>query len=163
MKLYYNKLYYNKLYYNKLYYMSLFSKKYITLLFVLLCILLLVIIFKWIHFFIKNDFISECFTNNDNNFIRGANESGKLTMGLTPQYSSLTSGYGTDATTITKDVYSKPATPNFGVNTWITKFNEYQGLFDQRYKPYNVRYMPNYKSKFTLTGEFMEDGPFPSN
>lgn len=95
--------------------------------------------------------------------IPGNNDAGKLTVGVTPRYSPLTSGYGTRETIITSNMFSKPSTPNFGVNTWMASFNEDQALFDKRYKPTNQKYMPDYPKRYSLTGEFIEDGPFASN
>jgi hypothetical protein len=95
--------------------------------------------------------------------VPGDNDAGKLTMGTTPQYSSLTSGYGTQELEITSNMYSKPAQPNFGVDTWSDEFNEDKKLFDQRYKPPQLQYMPDYPKRYSLTGEFIEDGPYASN
>ena len=96
-------------------------------------------------------------------FVPGDNDAGKLTIGATPQYSSLTSGYGTQELEITSNMYSKPAMANFGVDTWSQEFNEDKKLFDQRYKPSGLQYMPNYPKRYSLTGEFIEDGPYASN
>jgi len=98
-----------------------------------------------------------------NSLIAGDNDAGKLTWGVTPNYSPLTSGYGTQETAITTNMYSKPDMANFGVNTWITEFNVEQQLFNQRYKPSNLQYMPEYQNRYSLTGEFIDDGPYPSN
>jgi hypothetical protein len=95
--------------------------------------------------------------------VSGDNDAGKLTVGATPQYSSLTSGYGTQELEITSNMYSKPAMANFGVDTWSDEFNEDKKLFDQRYKPPQLQYMPEYPKRYTLTGEFIEDGPYASN
>lgn len=95
--------------------------------------------------------------------VPGNNDAGKLTWGVTPQYSPLTSGYGTFETIVTDDMYGKPNQANFGVNTWRTSFNEGEKLFDARYKPSGLKYMPNYPGTYSLTGEFMTDGPYPSN
>ena len=46
---------------------------------------------------------------------------------------------------------------------WSQEFNEDQKLFDQRYKPSGLQYMPDYPKRYSLTGEFIEDGPFASN
>jgi len=64
---------------------------------------------------------------------------------------------------ITANMFSKPAMPNFGVNTWMGGFNEDQALFDKRYKPPAVQFMPDYPERYSLTGEFIENGPFASN
>jgi hypothetical protein len=95
--------------------------------------------------------------------VPGNDEAGKLTVGVTPRYSPLTSGYGTRERVITANMFSKPAMPNFGVNTWMGSFNEDQALFDKRYKPPAVQFMPDYPERYSLTGEFIEDGPFASN
>ena len=42
--------------------------------------------------------------------VPGDNDAGKLTLGVTPQYSSLTSGYGTKEKLITSNIYEKPLT-----------------------------------------------------
>jgi hypothetical protein len=95
--------------------------------------------------------------------VPGNNDAGKLTLGVTPTYSPLTSGYGTQETIITSNMYSKPSMANFGVNTWLAEFNEEQYLYNKRYKPPSIQYMPNYPERYSLTGEFIEDGPFASN
>lgn len=102
-------------------------------------------------------------TNNTKDCIPGANDAGKLTVGVTPTYSSLTSGYGTKERIVTKDLYGKPSQPNFGVDTWSDSFKESQALFDKRYKPNKLQFMPNYPPMYSITGEFIGDGPLPSN
>lgn len=98
-----------------------------------------------------------------NENVPGDNDAGKLTSGLTPQYSGLTSGYGTREKIITNNMMSKPLNPNFGGNSWMSQFESDQKLFDSRYKPGNVQFIPDYPNRYTLTGQFIEDGPFPSN
>jgi hypothetical protein len=95
--------------------------------------------------------------------VPGDNDAGKLTLGVTPQYSPLTSGYGTKEKLITSNIYEKPDMANFGVDIWKQNFNEENKLFDKRYKPSGIQYMPNYPKRYSLTGEFIEDGPYPSN
>ena len=95
--------------------------------------------------------------------IPGDNDAGKLTVGVTPQYSPLTSGYGTQKKIITDDMYGKPAQPNFGVNTWRSSFDASEDLFNRRYKPNNLKYMPQYPPMYSITGEFIGDGPLPAN
>jgi len=92
--------------------------------------------------------------------IPGNNEAGKLTVGVTPQYSSLTSGYGTQEKIISS---KNPTKPNFGVDVWSNYFNEGLNFFNKRYKPNQQKYMPNYKPYYSITGEFIGDGPLPSN
>lgn len=95
--------------------------------------------------------------------IPGNNDAGKLTVGVTPTYSSLTSGYGTRERIVTKDLYSKPVQPNLGVNQWRHAFDEGRALYDRRYKPPHMRFMPTYAPRYSLTGDFIDDGPLPSN
>lgn len=95
--------------------------------------------------------------------VPGNDDAGKLTGGVTPQYSSLTSGYGTKEKIITKNMYARPPQANFGVDTWGKSFNEGQILFNKRYKPNQLQYMPNYPPMYSITGEFIGDGPLPSN
>ena len=97
------------------------------------------------------------------NPVPGDNDAGKLTVGMTPDYSPLTSGYGTKERIITKDLYGQPAQANFGYDTWGTTFNQGQILFNKRYKPNQLPYMPNYPPMYSITGEFIGDGPLPSN
>jgi hypothetical protein len=95
--------------------------------------------------------------------IPGNNDAGKLTVGVTPSYSPLTSGYGTRERIITDDLYSKAPQANFGVDTWSDSYKESKKLFDARYKPNQLQFMPNYPEMYTLTGMFSGDGPLPSN
>jgi hypothetical protein len=95
--------------------------------------------------------------------IPGDNAAGKLSVGVTPQYSPLTSGYGTHESIVTNNIYAKPAEPNFGVNTWFGQFQKEEQIFDKRYKPPGLEYMPDYPERYSLTGQFIEDGPFASN
>jgi len=95
--------------------------------------------------------------------IPGDNDAGKLTVSQTPQYSTLTTDIGTRAKLITSDKFSQPAMANLGLNVWRTAFDESEKLFNERYKPSQLQYMPNYDKRYTLTGEFIDDGPLPSN
>lgn len=100
-------------------------------------------------------------SNNSN--VPGDNDAGKLTLGVTPQYSPLTSGFGTQERIITDDMYAQPPKANFGVDEWGESFNQTQELFNRRYKPNQLLYMPNYQPQYSLTGEFIGDGPLPAN
>jgi hypothetical protein len=95
--------------------------------------------------------------------IPGDDDAGKLTFTQTPQYSPLTTDMGTQAKIITNNIYAKPPQPNFGVNVWRTAYNESDKLFNERYKPHNLPFMPNYDERYSMLGEFKEDGPLPSN
>ena len=99
-----------------------------------------------------------------NTVIPGENDAGKLTWGVTPQYSTLTTDIGTQAKLITKDKFSKPVKPNFGIDTWKSSFDQSKQLFDERYKPpNNIQFMPTYPNRYSLSGVFIEEGPIASN
>jgi hypothetical protein len=97
--------------------------------------------------------------------VPGDNDAGKLTFGVTPRYSTLTTDIGTQAKLFSdnKTKLKKPPQANFGINTWITSFNGGQQLFDEKYKPAGLQFMPHYGERYSLTGDFVEDGPLPSN
>jgi hypothetical protein len=93
---------------------------------------------------------------------RGENAAGKLTFSSTPQYSSLTAGYGTQEKIISKNI--KPPTANYGVNSWGAGLENTRTFFNKKYKPSNnLLYMPTYKKRYSLTGSFIDDGPLASN
>ena len=98
-----------------------------------------------------------------NHNIPGDNAAGKLTLGVTPQYSPLTSGFGTQEHIISKNMYSKPLQPNFGKNTWHSGYIISQQLFNKRYKPYSMTYMPNYQERYNMLGDTITDEPYASN
>jgi len=97
--------------------------------------------------------------------VPGQNDAGKLTWGVTPTYSTLTTDIGTQAKLFTsnKEKLDQPPQANFGVNTWISAFNGGQKLFDDRYKPAGLKFMPKYDERYTTTGTFLDDGPLASN
>jgi hypothetical protein len=95
--------------------------------------------------------------------IVGDDAAGKLTAGVTPNYSPLTTGFGTQARIVTKDKLEKPAMPDFGIDKWSSKFIKGRKLFDDRYKPSGLKNMPSYPDRYSLTGEFIDEGPLASN
>ena len=101
---------------------------------------------------------------SSNRNVPGNNDAGKLTVGVTPQYSPLTSDIGTKALKISGKEFSKTPSPTFGINTWRDDFDEEQKLFDKRYKPPNdIEFMPSYPPRYSVTGDFLENGPLASN
>jgi hypothetical protein len=215
--------------------MKISQKQYFTLIIAIVSLILLYIIFKMIEQLIRQQYIVECFSNNNQNQtimdktlnkylnqstsysvdlpltttytcqnfcgpnarcattgqqcladidcpgcqakstnqltskkkkeynVPANDDAGKLTVGLTPQYSPLTTGYGTKEKIVTDDLYARPLQANFGVDTWGESFNEGQILFNKRYRPNQLQNMPNYPPMYSITGEFINDGPLPSN
>jgi len=96
--------------------------------------------------------------------VPGENDAGKLTWGVTPTYSTLTTDIGTQAKLFASNKkVDAPPQANFGVNTWSTAFNDGQQLFDKRYRPAGLKNMPNYDKRYSATGKFKDDGPLASN
>ena len=93
--------------------------------------------------------------------VPGDNDAGKLTTGVTPTYSPLTSTY--QSFKRVGDDNEKPAQANFGVNTWTSKFDMGAKFFNQRYKPQGLQFMPTYPETYTTTGQFKTDGPLAAN
>lgn len=100
---------------------------------------------------------------DSDNCVPGNDDSGKLTYNQTPQYSVLTDDIGARARIITDDLYGKPPQANFGVNTWRKSSDEEKKLFDERYKPSQLEYMPDYPKRYSPTGEYIEEGPLAAN
>jgi hypothetical protein len=95
--------------------------------------------------------------------VPGENDAGKLTSGVTPQFSTLTTDIGTQSKLITKHKFSKPYMANFGINTWMNSYNSGVKEFEKRYKPQGLQFMPDYPYRYSLSGQFIEEGPLASN
>jgi hypothetical protein len=93
--------------------------------------------------------------------VPGDNDAGKLTTGVTPTYSPLTSTY--QSFERVGDDNEKPAQANFGVDTWTSKFDKGAKFYNQRYKPQGLQFMPEYPDTYTTTGQFNTDGPLAAN
>jgi hypothetical protein len=100
--------------------------------------------------------------SEDYTFMHGQNDAGKLTTEVTPTYSTLTTDIGTQAKLYSKLIAETPKY-NMGLDTWTKKFDDGQVLYDRRYYPGDKPFMPNYPKRKTLSGEFEDDGPLPSN
>lgn len=101
-------------------------------------------------------------TPNTGENIVGNDDAGKLSS-LALNYSPLTTGFGTQARIYTEDKFSKPAMPNLGRDTWSDKFIKGRKLFDDRYKPSGLKNMPSYSDSYSITGQFVDEGPIPAN
>jgi Ni,Fe-hydrogenase I large subunit len=95
--------------------------------------------------------------------IPGQNDAGKLTFNNAPRYSSLTTDIGTQARLITDNKFSRPAMADFGENTWRSYFDEDENQFNSAFKTKPLTNMPNYKNRYSLSGEFIDEGPLASN
>jgi len=93
--------------------------------------------------------------------VPGNNEAGKLTWGLTPQYSALTTNPLVINSTVLNEPNAKPLQPNLGPNAWFGPTLEAQQLFDRRYKSSDNSQL--YKKRYEMMGDFITDGPLPSN
>lgn len=95
--------------------------------------------------------------------ISGNNEAGKLTLGVSPQYSALTTDIGTQASLFNPNILKKPVQANFGINTWQSPFDEVNKMFRSRYTPEELQYMPTYPKRYSMSGNFINEGPIASN
>ena len=93
--------------------------------------------------------------------VSGNNSAGKLGPKL--MYSTLTTDIGTQSRIYSYDKFGKPLAPNIGTNTWSNQFNKDRKMFDDRYKPSNTKNMPSYSERYSLSGEFNDEGPIASN
>ena len=93
----------------------------------------------------------------------GDNDAGNLTFNNTPRYSVLTTDMGTKARAFSSKKFAKAPNADYGINVWRDDFDEQKKLFDKRYKPDELEYMPEYPKRYSLTGEFIEEGPIASN
>jgi hypothetical protein len=104
-------------------------------------------------------------TNIKSKNVPGDNDAGKMTGGYTPTYSVLTTDIGTAAAPYKRDGYDSSRAPNYakGVNTWFSLFQQGQTLFKTRYEPNGLKYELSYPPQYTLSGEFIDNGPLSSN
>ena len=96
--------------------------------------------------------------------VPGDDDAGIMTFGVTPTYSVLTTDIGTkSALVINNNKYNKTPMLSNGINTWRNKFNRTNSLFDSKFSPPQLEYMPVYNKQYSVTGEFVDNGPLPSN
>ena len=102
-------------------------------------------------------------TPNPNRCVSGQNDAGKLTFGVTPQYSSLTTDIGTMAAFYKTSAEKRAPQANFGINTWLSPFQQERLMFDKRYMPPQITNMPNYPNQYTVTGILQNNDPLAAN
>lgn len=95
--------------------------------------------------------------------VPGDDDAGIMTVGVTPNYSVLTSDIGTEAAIFNNNKNSKTPRLSNGFNTWKNNFNRTQALFDSKFVPPQLKYMPVYTNRYSVTGEFIDNGPLASN
>jgi hypothetical protein len=94
------------------------------------------------------------------NGVRGDNDAGKLTAGVTPTYSVLTSDIGTRAAVINENAKVPIGMGLGGLPAGVAYA---QSLYNKRYRPTPTIFTPNYKTQPSTTGLFMSDAPLPAN
>ena len=92
----------------------------------------------------------------------GQNDAGNLTTKAQPNYSTLTTDIGTRAK-LYNDKLIDPPQYMQGINTWRSIFDQGEKLYNERYVPEENKNMTNYPSRKTLSGQFIDNGPLPSN
>jgi len=97
-------------------------------------------------------------------------DAGKLTWGLTPNYSQLTSGYGTKEKILYKGAENNKVPKTYeGVSIWSDYYDLGTKLLDDKLayeysaEPEQYKFLPNYPLRETTTGLFYDNGPSPSN
>lgn len=93
------------------------------------------------------------------------NDAGKLTVGVTPAYSSLTTDIGSRAGVFVGAAGLGTAPPQTSSNTLNNDTIYAQELYDKRFRPKSDQYpfMPAYAKQPSITGIFSSDGPLPAN
>lgn len=110
----------------------------------------------------ESDETLESTQNNPETMTPAYDGAGKLTMGVTPTYSILTTDMSNQANYIDKNAQTPQY--NTGYDTWSYDFNLGQSLHMQKYYPSgNLVNMPKYPERPTLTGMFLDNGPYGSN
>jgi hypothetical protein len=97
--------------------------------------------------------------------IGGQNDAGKLTSGITPRYSVLTTDIGTQAKLYDKGENLTPPQYFKGVDQWTKPFKAGMELYNKKFNP-NIQvlpFLPKYPPRPSLSGEFVDDGPLAAN
>jgi hypothetical protein len=94
--------------------------------------------------------------------IRGENDAGKL-VSLMPSYSTLTTDIGTQSRIYDWNYLKQTPQYNQGVNVWRSHYNVGSQLFNNRYEPNGIQFLPKYPVRYSATGEFNDYGPLASN
>ena len=97
--------------------------------------------------------------------VRGQNDAGKLTSGITPRYSTLTTDIGTQAKLYGPTENLAPVQYFKGVNEWRKSFDVGMELYNKKFNPSidMLPFLPKYPPRPSLSGEFIDNGPLASN
>jgi hypothetical protein len=102
-------------------------------------------------------------TNKKKTFdIAGNDDAGKLTFNQPLQYSTLTSDIGTEARIINPNKLSRTSSLNIN-NNWLAGFYKSEQEFNNQFQIPNLSVMSKYDNRYSLSGDFMTDGPLASN
>lgn len=97
--------------------------------------------------------------------IGGQNDAGKLTVGITPRYSVLTTDIGTQAKLYGEGENLMPMQYFKGVDQWTKPFKAGMELYNKKFNPSIevLPFLPKYPQRPSLSGEFVDDGPLAAN
>ena len=94
--------------------------------------------------------------------IRGQNDAGKYSyIGDIP--SVLTTDIGTQASLTGPDYLKRAPQWMEGVNVWRKQYDIAEKMFNDRYEPKGLEYEPIYPKRWSLSGQFVDNGPLASN
>jgi len=96
--------------------------------------------------------------------VPGYHHAGKI-LSIMPDYSKLTTDIATDALPYTSGNFSQPPSYYRGLDTWKPNFKVKTELVDSSFYPsiQETGIIPRYPSRYTLSGEFVDDGPLAAN
>tara|TARA_Y100000816_G_scaffold174153_1_gene125272 strand:+ start:8832 stop:9455 length:624 start_codon:yes stop_codon:yes gene_type:complete len=98
-----------------------------------------------------------------NKKISGYSQAGKLSF-LAPDYSPLIHDIGTKSKPLQGDPYIDPPSYNWGFDEWTKKNINMRTVYDKRYEvPPKTVFLSTYPPRPSVTGEYMDSGPFASN
>jgi hypothetical protein len=97
--------------------------------------------------------------------VGGQNDAGKLTSGITPRYSALTTDIGTQAKLYGEGENLMPMQYFKGVDQWTKPFKAGMELYNKKFNPSIevLPFLPKYPPRPSLSGEFIDDGPLAAN
>lgn len=102
------------------------------------------------------------YTQQDTSHVMGDNDAGKM-LSAVKNYSSLTTDSGTRAPSL-PHTQNMPSPRHIqGDDLWASRFNSGMEIYDKRYNPGASPLIMNYPVTYTMTGEFLDNGPPAAN